>query len=66
MTSRAQTSLQAEVDRLTKEIATLKAGNNHAGEQITVGKYLLARLEQLGVTVNIRGFIGLSVLMNWL
>jgi hypothetical protein len=51
MTSHTQHSLQDEVVRLRQEIASLKAGNDHPEEKITVGKYLLSRLEQLGVTV---------------
>lgn len=42
-------SLQAEVNRLRLELETIQVKN--ASEPIEVGNYLLARLEQLKVTV---------------
>jgi pyruvate decarboxylase len=49
MSSDAVSPLQAEVNRLRLQLQTLQA--NNASEPIEVGNYLLARLEQLKVTV---------------
>lgn len=42
-----------EISRLKQEVSSLQqaAEGNNAGEPIYVGDYLLARLEQLNVTV---------------
>lgn len=47
-------SLQSEVNRLKHELALLKkeSASGDASEEISIGKYLLARLAQLGVTVS--------------
>ncbi|KAJ7784633.1 pyruvate decarboxylase [Mycena metata] len=48
MSSQAASSLQAEVDRLRLQLESLQAKDG--SEPITIGNYLLARLEQLQVT----------------
>ncbi|KAF5382607.1 hypothetical protein D9615_002967 [Tricholomella constricta] len=48
MATETSAALQAEINRLQLEVSSLKA--QQGTEQITVGNYLLARLEQLGVT----------------
>ena len=52
MTDHSIPALDTELNRLRLELQTLKAEEEgRRGEQITVGSYLLARLEQVGVTV---------------
>jgi hypothetical protein len=54
MSSTTDSTLQAEVDRLRLELKTIRAQTQDvASGQITVGNYLLTRLEQLGVTVRL-------------
>lgn len=48
MSSQISTALQAELNRLKLEVHSLRS--HQGSEHITVGNYLLARLEQLGVT----------------
>ncbi|KAF8895454.1 thiamine diphosphate-binding protein [Infundibulicybe gibba] len=48
MTSQAAAALQSQVNQLKLEVQALKA--EHGTEHISVGNYLLARLEQLGAT----------------
>ncbi|GLB38474.1 putative TPP enzyme family protein [Lyophyllum shimeji] len=48
MSSQLSTALQAELNRLKLEVHSLRS--QQGAEQITVGNYLLTRLEQLGVT----------------
>ncbi|EGN98011.1 hypothetical protein SERLA73DRAFT_182846 [Serpula lacrymans var. lacrymans S7.3] len=51
MTDTAANNLQAEVNRLRHELQSLKVDKqSDDGEQVTIAEYLLARLEQLGVT----------------
>lgn len=50
MSAASASPLQAEVDRLRLELATLQV--KHESEPIEIGNYLLARLEQLKVTVS--------------
>ena len=49
MASQSTAALEAEIHRLQHELNTLK--QDQGSETITVGNYLLARLEQLGVKV---------------
>ena len=49
MASQQTTALETEIHRLQLELHTLK--REQGSETITVGNYLLARLEQLGVKV---------------
>lgn len=49
MTTQASAALQAEVNRLQLEVQSLKV--EQGSEHISIGNYLLTRLEQLGVTV---------------
>jgi hypothetical protein len=60
MTTQASAALQAEVNRLQLEIQSLKV--EQGSEQISIGNYLLSRLEQLGVTV--RGTISVLVRLS--
>jgi len=53
MASQSTTALEAEIHRLQLELHTLKREQG-SDETITVGNYLLARLEQLGVKVSFR------------
>jgi hypothetical protein len=50
MYSQSHAALQAEVDRLHGELEVMK-GEPEAGK-ISIGNYILARLEELGVTVS--------------
>lgn len=56
MSSQSVASLQASVNRLKHELATMKVDDQipEAGESLTVADYLLERLTQLGVTVSTR------------
>lgn len=49
MSKQSTAALEAEIHRLNLEVHTLKA---QQGSEISVGNYLLTRLEQLGVTVS--------------
>jgi pyruvate decarboxylase len=44
-------ALNAEIDRLRLQVHALKG--ECGAQNISIGNYLLARLEQLGVTVNV-------------
>lgn len=46
-------SIEEEAKRLREEIKILKEGRPVGGEEISIGSYLLARLEQLGVKVSL-------------
>jgi pyruvate decarboxylase len=50
MSSQSNTALQTEVDRLRVELQTMKGEQKAA--KISIGNYILSRLEQLGVTVS--------------
>jgi hypothetical protein len=52
MMSQAMAERDAELNRLRLELQTLKVEKEGNGELVNVGSYLLARLEQLGVTVS--------------
>lgn len=51
MSTEGSAALQAEINRLHLQVDSLKADKGK--ETIDVGNYLLARLEQLGVTVSL-------------
>jgi hypothetical protein len=54
MSSQAAPHPQADAHSQRQEVATLEleaASIDHGAKEISVGNYLLARLEQLGVTV---------------
>ena len=56
MSTQAVASLQAEVNRLRRELQTVRLNGQVsalAGETMYVGQYLVERLAQLGVTVRI-------------
>jgi hypothetical protein len=50
MSTPSAPSLQAEIDRLRLQVEALQ--KDGSGEAISIGNYLLARLEQLKVTVS--------------
>nr|AJP77091.1 indole-3-pyruvic acid (IPA) decarboxylase [Tricholoma vaccinum] len=49
--SSSEATLQAEVDRLRNEVQVLKEEQLGKSTKISIGNYILARLEQLGITV---------------
>ena len=49
MSTQSNAALQAEVDRLHGELEILRG--EEKATKISIGNYILARLEQLGVTV---------------
>lgn len=52
-------ALQAEVNRLKHELATMKVADDipGAGESVTIADYLVERLHQLGVTARHEPFL---------
>jgi hypothetical protein len=49
MSTQANAALQAEVDRLHGELEIMRG--EEKATKVSIGNYILARLEQLGVTV---------------